>query len=330
MLKWWGHRRVFSSSTTNNDDDDDDANIACISLTSINSPGAGYNTSNGVSPEAIAIAEDDDDDCSRKGMLTKSTTSTRSDSESSPLMTLATKADKSISTKGISPTDEQHPRSEGLGGFFSALFRIRNHNAKEAGISLVQNNHQPYLELEATQDDSDVDITESCSDIAADSEHPKCNNGEELEYLLRDREKMVNNDEDLIILWKRRRQRENVRRIQQSIQSVLVGGDAILHTDNHHGDLTLTQAMKIESSNNTNEDSKSSIIEQEEHMIPMDVMLSKEKELEDYLYDLWVQNMNLLADDMMLYYDDEPEYGYDNLGWYQQLLECDDGKEDDP
>lgn len=55
-------------------------------------------------------------------------------------------------------------------------------------------------------------------------------------------------------------------------------------------------------------------------------MLSKEKELEDYLYDLWIQNMSLLADDMVLYYE-EPEYGYDNLGWYQQLTKCDDGED---
>ena len=55
----------------------------------------------------------------------------------------------------------------------------------------------------------------------------------------------------------------------------------------------------------------------------MDVMLTEEKEREDLFYDLWIRDMNDL--DM----SDEPEFGWDNRGWYKSIESNESGEVED-
>jgi hypothetical protein len=88
---------------------------------------------------------------------------------------------------------------------------------------------------------------------------------------------------------------------------------------NEESDLTVGRALELESQlqqDTTQND--------DDNMMKMTVMLSREKEQEDILFDLWLQTMNDL--DICDY--EEPEFGYDNKGWYQTLSKCDDGEDD--
>ena len=134
---------------------------------------------------------------------------------------------------------------------------------------------------------------------------------DEMKYLLPHNEPFGTEDA-VTILWKRRRQREHIRKLK----SLVGGGDAAsLPGDLASDTFTLSRALELEStlqqSNPMNDRT----------MIPMHVMLAKEKAMEDYLYDTWDQNMNMLAAQMV---DEEPEFGYDNKGLYEQLTTCDD------
>lgn len=107
-------------------------------------------------------------------------------------------------------------------------------------------------------------------------------------------------DEHITTLWKRRRRwsipslLRNREVKQKSIKCRAILGNTTTNTD------------RIKAGGGC-------IIEGDTCMQLMDVMLTEEKEREDLLYDLWIRDMNDL--DM----SDEPEFGWDNRGWYKSI-----------
>lgn len=112
-------------------------------------------------------------------------------------------------------------------------------------------------------------------------------------------------DEHITTLWKRRR-RWSIQSLlrNRAVQQKSIKCQAVLQ-----GDTTNTDRIKAGGGCNIERRAISS----KDCMQVMDVMLTEEKEREDLLYDLWIRDMNDL--DM----SDEPEFGWDNRGWYQSI-----------
>ena len=112
-------------------------------------------------------------------------------------------------------------------------------------------------------------------------------------------------DEHITTLWKRRR-RWSIQSLlrNRAVQQKSIKCQAVLQ-----GDTTNTDRIKAGGGCNIERRAVSS----KDCMQVMDVMLTEEKEREDLLYDLWIRDMNDL--DM----SDEPEFGWDNRGWYKSI-----------
>lgn len=138
--------------------------------------------------------------------------------------------------------------------------------------------------------------------------------GDEFQSLLHQDKTCSNNN--ILILWKRRRRRENVRRLYNFPQNMM---DDLAAECNEESDLTVGRALELESQLQQDMTQNDDV-----NMMKMKVMISREKEQEDILFDLWLQTMN----DLDIYDYEEPEFGCDNKGWYQTLSKCDDGEDD--
>lgn len=170
----------------------------------------------------------------------------------------------------------------------------------------------------------------------------QCNN--EFESLIPENE-TKNIEDDILILWKRRRQRENGRKFYLPFQSLLgnnnttsttIAGNSenSMSNPSHH----LAADARMEAGGGCNEENLRAL-ELQSHMeslklkreknnydtmVGMEVMLAEEKAREDILYDLWMSTMYGID------VDEEPEFGWDNLGWYEKLTnDCDDDDDED-
>ena len=112
-------------------------------------------------------------------------------------------------------------------------------------------------------------------------------------------------DEHITTLWKRRR--------RWSIQSLLRNREVKQKPIKCQATLgnTTTNTDRIKAGGRCNIERR--MVPSKDYMQVMDVMLTEEKEREDLLYDLWIRDMNDL--DM----SDEPEFGWDNKGWYKSI-----------
>ena len=117
-------------------------------------------------------------------------------------------------------------------------------------------------------------------------------------------------------LWKRRR-RWSIQSLlrNREVQQKSIKCRAILGN-------TTTNTDRIKAGGGCNIERR--MVSSKDCMQVMDVMLTEEKEREDLLYDLWIRDMNDL--DM----SDEPEFGWDNRGWYKSIdSNYESGEEDD-
>ena len=121
-------------------------------------------------------------------------------------------------------------------------------------------------------------------------------------------------DEHITTLWKRRR--------RWSIQSLLRNREVkqkLIKCQAIQGDIFNTDRIKAGGGCNI----ERRMVSSKDCMQVMDVMLTDEKEREDLLYDLWIRDMNDL--DM----SDEPEFGWDNRGWYKTIESNYESEEED-
>mmetsp|Transcript_23021 Transcript_23021/g.48118 ORF Transcript_23021/g.48118 Transcript_23021/m.48118 type:complete len:320 (-) Transcript_23021:1454-2413(-) len=186
-----------------------------------------------------------------------------------------------------------------------------------------------------TRESDNIIISPSSGD---EEEGAQCDN--EFEPLIPVNE-TKNIEDDILMLWKRRRQRENGRKFYLPFQSLLgnnttpitKAGNSEYSMSNH-----LAADARMEAGGGCNEDNLRSLDLQShmeslklkretnnyDTMVGMEVMLAEEKEREDILYDLWISSMYGMD------VDEEPEFGWDNLGWYETLTnDCDDEYDED-
>ena len=119
--------------------------------------------------------------------------------------------------------------------------------------------------------------------------------------------------EEILALWQRR------KRLKRKLQ---IDGPIL-----NRGEMIGTS--QIEVGGGRNEENLRSL-ELESHLIEtnktrkmarMEIMMADEKEREDLLYDMWLQDLCEMA-------GEEPEYGQDKRGWYSTLTQREDGEAD--
>jgi len=171
--------------------------------------------------------------------------------------------------------------------------------------------------------------------MPSSSDEGGCVKRDEFESLLPENDTLFVND--ILILWKRRRLRGKNGGTLFPFQSLRENVTCIkkkpAHAENLSDPLHLHASAatidRMEAGGGCNDENLRAL-ELESHSRPlkkcdmadMDVMLSREKEREDLLYDIWLQSIYVLDD------SEEPEFGYDNLGWYQTITKCDEGEDD--
>lgn len=128
--------------------------------------------------------------------------------------------------------------------------------------------------------------------------------------------------DEILALWKRR------QRLKRKLQ---IDGP-IVNREIAPVSMKMLGTSQMEAGGGRNEENLRSI-ELESHLIDtnsnyvdrkmakMEIMTAGEKEREDLLYDLWLHDVCEMA-------GEEPEYGYDNLGWYSTLTTQEDGEAD--
>ena len=136
----------------------------------------------------------------------------------------------------------------------------------------------------------------------------------------------VSRDDDIFQLWKRRQRLKRKLHIEAPILNK--------RDDSASASINMLGSVQLEAGGGRNEENLRSL-ELESHLIDsssnnngadkqlarMKVMHAKEKEREDLLYEQWLLDMAIID-------GQEPEYGYDNRGWYSTLTQREDGADD--
>ena len=136
----------------------------------------------------------------------------------------------------------------------------------------------------------------------------------------------VSRDDDIFQLWKRRQRLKRKLHIEAPILN--------RRDDAASASINMLGSVQLEAGGGRNEENLRSL-ELESHLIDsssnnngadkqlarMKVMHAKEKEREDLLYEQWLLDMAIID-------GQEPEYGYDNRGWYSTLTQREDGADD--
>ncbi|KAL7550767.1 hypothetical protein ACHAWF_017009 [Thalassiosira exigua] len=168
----------------------------------------------------------------------------------------------------------------------------------------------PFCGPEGHCEDGEVerDDTNSLNEARMESDSDDGEIQQEFRSLLRDEDK-VSDDEVSI---PRRRPRQNVGGGLHLPFPHLFDEDVSLGMDSH---LTFARVLEIEST----------LAAARVDMVRMDVLLSREKLRQDFLYNQYVQTMRELGEGF-----DDPDFedGPDGLGWYRPLTGCDDGEDD--
>jgi hypothetical protein len=149
--------------------------------------------------------------------------------------------------------------------------------------------------------------------------HIMNNNNTESEFFV-NKETLLS--DEILALWNRR------QRLKRKLQ---IGGP-IVTRESAQASVKMLGTSQIEAGGGRNEENmrslelESQLIDTNSNyvdrkMAKMEIMIAEEKEREDLLYDLWLQDMCEMA-------GEEPEYGYDKLGWYSTLTQREDGEAD--
>mmetsp|Transcript_6035 Transcript_6035/g.13246 ORF Transcript_6035/g.13246 Transcript_6035/m.13246 type:complete len:475 (-) Transcript_6035:8-1432(-) len=129
-------------------------------------------------------------------------------------------------------------------------------------------------------------------------------------------------DEDMLVLWKRRKRfRGNVMVLGFGIKEKSATSISVLNMAS-----AAASSARMEAGGGCNEENMRAL-ELESHlnslkercsgMIHMDIMLAREKEMHDLFWEEYEMDMRSMYD-----IDVEPEFGWDNLGWYETLATC--------
>mmetsp|Transcript_19793 Transcript_19793/g.39591 ORF Transcript_19793/g.39591 Transcript_19793/m.39591 type:complete len:597 (+) Transcript_19793:62-1852(+) len=147
------------------------------------------------------------------------------------------------------------------------------------------------------------------------SSHTMNNNNAESEFFVKKEAPLSN---EILALWQRR------QRLKRKLQI-----DGPIRETSAPTSMKMLGTSQMEVGGGRNEENLRSL-ELEAHLIDtnsdrkmakMEIMTAEEKEREDLLYDLWLQDCLLMA-------GEEPQDGYDNLGWYSVTTQREDGEAD--
>jgi len=147
------------------------------------------------------------------------------------------------------------------------------------------------------------------------SSHIMNNNNAESEFFVKKESPL---SDEILALWQRR------QRLKRKLQI-----DGPIRETSAPASMKMLGTSQMEVGGGRNEENMRSL-ELEAHLIDtnsdrkmakMEIMTAEEKEREDLLYDLWLQDCLLMA-------GEEPQDGYDNLGWYSVTTQREDGEAD--
>mmetsp|Transcript_13377 Transcript_13377/g.20114 ORF Transcript_13377/g.20114 Transcript_13377/m.20114 type:complete len:600 (-) Transcript_13377:13-1812(-) len=157
------------------------------------------------------------------------------------------------------------------------------------------------------RDEGDVRYDSSC--------HIMNNDNAESEFFVKKESPL---SDEIVALWQRR------QRLKRKLQI-----DGPIRETSAPASMKMLGTSQMEVGGGRNEENMRSL-ELEAHLIDtnsdrkmakMEIMTAEEKEREDLLYDLWLQDCLLMA-------GEEPQDGYDNLGWYSVTTQREDGEAD--
>jgi hypothetical protein len=177
---------------------------------------------------------------------------------------------------------------------------------------------------QSEQEDGSEDIGcegDECPNYSEDYDVNKEDNDPESASLIN-----VSRDDDIFELWKRRQRLKRKLHIEAPILN--------RRDDDTSTSISMLGSVQLEAGGGRNEENLRSL-ELESHLIDsisnnngtdkklarMKVMHAEEKEREDELYEQWLLDMAIID-------GQEPEYGYDNKGWYSTLTQREDGADD--
>ncbi|KAK1747507.1 hypothetical protein QTG54_001470 [Skeletonema marinoi] len=147
------------------------------------------------------------------------------------------------------------------------------------------------------------------------SSHTMNNDNAESEFFVKKESPL---SDEILALWQRR------QRLKRKLQI-----DGPIRETSAPASMKMLGTSQMEVGGGRNEENMRSL-ELEAHLIDthsdrkmakMEIMTAEEKEREDLLYDLWLQDCLLMA-------GEEPQDGYDNLGWYSVTTQREDGEAD--
>lgn len=177
---------------------------------------------------------------------------------------------------------------------------------------------QALLDQQEEQQHSccDDDEPRDEGDVRYDSSsHTMNNDNAESEFFVKKEAPLSN---EILALWQRR------QRLKRKLQI-----DGPIRETSAPASMKMLGTSQMEVGGGRNEENLRSL-ELEAHLIDtnsdrkmakMEIMTAEEKEREDLLYDLWLQDCLLMA-------GEEPLDGYDNLGWYSVTTQREDGEAD--
>ena len=177
---------------------------------------------------------------------------------------------------------------------------------------------------QSEQEDGSEDIGcegDECPNYSEDYDVNKEDNDPESASLIN-----ASRDDDIFELWKRRQRLKRKLHIEAPILN--------RRDDDTSTSISMLGSVQLEAGGGRNEENLRSL-ELESHLIDsisnnngtdkklarMKVMHAEEKEREDELYEQWLLDMAIID-------GQEPEYGYDNKGWYSTLTQREDGADD--
>jgi hypothetical protein len=160
-----------------------------------------------------------------------------------------------------------------------------------------------------------------CQNYSEDYDVNKVDNDPESASLIN-----VSRDDDIFELWKRRRRLKRKLHIEAPILN--------RRDDDINTSINMLGSVQLEAGGGRNEENLRSL-ELESHLIDsssnnngtdkklarMKVMHAEEKDREDELYAQWLLDMAIMD-------GHDPEYGWDNKGWYSTLTQMEDGADD--
>jgi len=190
-----------------------------------------------------------------------------------------------------------------------------------------------YSRLEISDDERLQAQFDKCptQDQQEEQQHPICGDNSQCDVSIHVMEKdnaesefFVKKDaplsDEILALWQRR------QRLKRKLQ---FDGPSPIHETSVPTSMKMLGTSQIEVGGGRNEENLRSL-ELEAHLIDknsnrkmtkMETMTAEEKVREDLLYDMFLQDCLLMA-------GEEPQDGYDNLGWYSTLTQREDGEAD--